>query len=84
MRSSPSCVGALYIVGVLFITGGYHVPRNSILAGLDPNSDEGTTYWATYQEEWVRMNHVRTIAPLVAAVLLVGLAPGGMRSPSFS
>jgi len=61
---------ALYIVGVVFITVGYHVPRNNVLAGLDPNSAEGVAYWGIYLEEWVRMNHVRTIAPLVAAVLL--------------
>jgi uncharacterized membrane protein len=62
--------GALYIVGVLLITGLYHVPRNNMLGGFDPKSAEGIAYWATYLEEWVRMNHVRTIAPLVAAVLL--------------
>ena len=61
---------ALYIVGVVFLTIGYHVPRNDQLASLDPNSAEGVAYWATYLKEWVRMNHVRTIAPLVAAVLL--------------
>ncbi len=36
-----------------------------------PDSSEGTAYWATCLEEWVRMNHVRAIAPLVAAVLYV-------------
>ena len=61
---------ALYIVGVVLLTAGYHVPRNNVLDGLDPNSAEGIAYWATYLEEWVRMNHVRTIAPLLAAVLL--------------
>ncbi len=62
--------GALYILGVVLLTGGYHVPRNNILDGLDPNTTEGVAYWATYLEEWVRMNHVRTVAPFVAAVLL--------------
>ena len=61
---------ALYIVGVVMLTVGYHVPRNNVLDSLDPNSAEGNAYWAIYLEEWVRMNHVRTIAPLVAAVLL--------------
>jgi uncharacterized membrane protein len=61
--------GALYIVGVVLMTVGYHVPRNIVLAGLDPNSAEGIAYWAIYLEEWVKINHVRTIAPLVAAVL---------------
>ena len=62
--------GALYVVGVVLVTVGYHVPRNNMLDSLDPNSAEGVAYWATYLKEWVRMNHVRTIAPLVAAVLL--------------
>ncbi len=57
-------------MGVVLTTGGYHVPRNNVLDGLEPNSAEGIAYWATYLQEWVRMNHVRTIAPLVAAVLL--------------
>lgn len=61
---------ALYVVGVVFLTIGYHVPRNDRLAALDPSSVEGTTYWGTYLREWVRMNHVRTIAPLIAAVVL--------------
>jgi len=62
---------ALYIVGVVFLTVGYHVPRNDRLDALDPNSAEGISYWATYLKEWVRMNHIRTIAPLMSAALLV-------------
>lgn len=61
---------ALYIVGVVLVTAVYHVPRNNKLDGLDPNSSEGIAYWATYLKEWVSMNHVRTITPLVAAILL--------------
>lgn len=61
---------ALYLVGVVLVTIAYHVPRNERLEAVDPSSAEGAEYWATYLDEWVRMNHVRTIAPLVAAVLL--------------
>ena len=60
----------LYVAGVILLTAGYHVPRNERLDALDPNSAEGIAYWATYLKEWVRMNHIRTIAPLAAAVLL--------------
>lgn len=63
-----ACV--LYIVGVVVLTAGYHVPRNNRLDAFDPNSAEGIAYWGTYLKEWVRMNHVRTVAPLVATVLL--------------
>jgi uncharacterized membrane protein len=62
--------GVLYLLGVLFMTGLYHVPRNNRLDRLDASSPEGAAYWATYVREWVRMNHIRTLAPSVAAVLL--------------
>jgi uncharacterized membrane protein len=69
---------ALYLVGVVVLTVAYHVPRNNKLDRLDPNSAAGKAYWATYLREWVRMNHVRTLAPLAAAVLLtVSLASAG-------
>jgi uncharacterized membrane protein len=60
----------LYVVGVVVLTGTYHVPRNDRLASFDPDSPEGVAYWATYLTEWVRMNHVRTIAGLASAGLL--------------
>ena len=62
--------GAVFLVGTIFMTGLYHVPRNNRLDRLDADSPEGTAYWAVYLREWVRMNHVRTVAPAVAAVLL--------------
>lgn len=62
--------GLIYIFGVVVMTVVYHVPRNEILEALDAESAEGVAYWTTYLEEWVRMNHVRTIAPLVTAALL--------------
>lgn len=61
---------ALYIVGVVILTGVYHVPRNNKLDGFDPSSADGIAYWSTYLREWVRMNHVRTIAPLVSSIRL--------------
>lgn len=70
-----ACV--LYLVGAVLVTGTYHVPRNNLLDAVDPQSAEGALYWATYLREWVRMNHVRTAAPLVAAALLVGSLRGG-------
>lgn len=68
----------LYLVGVVALTALYHVPRNNRLDRVDPNSAAGKDYWATYLREWVPMNHVRTLAPLAAAVLLtLSLASGG-------
>ncbi len=62
--------GALFLVGVIVLTGLHHVPRNNKLDRLDPASSHGQRYWEIYRYQWVRMNHVRTIAPLAAAVLL--------------
>jgi len=61
---------ALFLVGVILLTGMYHVPRNDKLDRLDPESSQGQRYWEIYRHQWTRMNHVRTIAPAVAAVLL--------------
>jgi len=62
--------GVLFIVGTIMVTGMYHVPRNNRLDRLDPESHEGQRYWGVYWDEWTRMNHVRTVAPAVAAILL--------------
>jgi len=61
--------GAIYVIGEIATTGGYHVPRNNALAGVDPESEKGTRVWRTYLVEWTRMNHVRTAAGLAASGL---------------
>ena len=62
--------GVLFLVGVIVLTGMYHVPRNDKLDQLDPESSHGQRYWEIYRHQWTRMNHIRTITPAVAAVLL--------------
>jgi uncharacterized membrane protein len=61
--------GAIYLIGEIVTTLGYHVPRNNALARVDPQSEEGARVWRTYLVEWTRMNHVRTVAGLAAAGL---------------
>jgi uncharacterized membrane protein len=61
--------GAIYFVGEIATTMGYHVPRNNALARVDPESEEGARVWSTYLVEWTRMNHVRTVAALAASGL---------------
>jgi uncharacterized membrane protein len=58
---------ALYLAGPAGLTMGYHVPRNNALARLDADSAEAAGYWARYQVEWTRGNHVRVAAGLAAA-----------------
>jgi uncharacterized membrane protein len=62
--------GAVYLVATIGLTMTYHVPRNNRLAGLDPATDEGTSYWARYLAEWTSWNHARTLGSLAAAALL--------------
>lgn len=61
--------GALYIVGVIVLTMGYHVPRNIALGRLDADSPGSIEAWRRYAAEWTAWNHVRTVAPLVSAIL---------------
>ena len=63
----------VYIVGTIVVTIIFNVPRNNALARVDPSSTEGARLWADYLVTWTRWNHVRTIAPLVAAALLTAV-----------
>jgi uncharacterized membrane protein len=61
-----------YLVGAFGVTLLCNVPRNNHLATVDPHSPAGIAYWrASYLIEWVLWNHVRTMASLLAAVLLI-------------
>ncbi|MGH9209930.1 MAG: DUF1772 domain-containing protein [Acidimicrobiales bacterium] len=57
---------ALYLVGVIVLTGTYHVPRNDALDAVDPDSADGLALWADYLKSWTALNHVRTVASLAA------------------
>jgi uncharacterized membrane protein len=61
--------GLAYLAGVILLTGGYHVPRNNVLATLDPNDRDAESQWNRYVRTWTAGNHVRTIAPLASATL---------------
>lgn len=60
----------LYLGGVFLLTVFYHVPRNERLSDLDPASAEGLAYWKRYGKAWLRWNHIRTVAAILAAALL--------------
>ena len=61
--------GLLYLVGVILLTGRFHVPRNNALATVDPNGADAESQWSRYVRTWTAGNHVRTIAPLASAAL---------------
>jgi uncharacterized membrane protein len=62
---------ALYLLGTFVVTMVCNVPRNDALATLDPASAESARFWAEYVAGWTLWNHVRTIAAIAAATLLV-------------
>lgn len=61
---------ALYLVGVIAVTIAFNVPLNNALAGADPGGAAAERLWARYLSVWTAWNHVRTAAPLLAAVVL--------------
>ena len=62
---------ALYLAGTVGVTMMFHVPLNNRLSVLNPDIAETAKYWLTYLSEWVRWNHVRTIASVMATALLI-------------
>jgi len=63
--------GALYLIGTIFVTMRFNVPRNNALAALAPASPEAIQYWKYYLSSWTAWNHVRTIASLLALAAFV-------------
>ena len=61
---------ALYLVGTIGLTMGYHVPRNNALAKVEPSTPQAASLWTRYLAEWTRWNHVRVAASLAAAAAL--------------
>jgi uncharacterized membrane protein len=59
--------GLCYLVGSFGVTAAFNVPRNDRLARLAPASDEAARAWPVYVREWLRWNHVRTAASLIAS-----------------
>ena len=63
--------GALYLIGVIGVTMAANVPRNNVLAAVDPADRDAERVWSTYLREWTAWNHVRTVAPLIGAGLMM-------------
>ena len=58
----------LYVVGSFGVTMAFNVPRNNILAPLDPTAAASVPRWTDYVATWTAWNHVRTAASLAASV----------------
>jgi uncharacterized membrane protein len=72
-RPGAACAlgGSLaYLAGTFLVTMVFNVPRNNVLAAVDPASGDSVATWNGYVRGWTAWNHVRTVAALVAAGLL--------------
>ena len=62
---------ALYLVGVLGVTGRANAPRNDALARLDADDPASASSWRDYCRGWTVWNHVRSLAAALTSVVWV-------------
>jgi uncharacterized membrane protein len=60
----------LYLVGTIGVTMAFNVPRNELLAVVDPTMSDAANLWVNYVRTWTTWNHVRSATALAAAALL--------------
>jgi len=60
----------IYLAGAILVTTIFNVPKNNLLAAVDPASAEGARLWIDYVSSWTAWNHVRTAASIAAAASL--------------
>lgn len=65
---------ACYLAGSFGVTMLFNVPRNERLARMASESDEASAYWPIYLREWLRWNHVRTVASICSAACTAAAA----------
>ena len=63
--------GAAYVVGMFVVTIAGNVPLNNRLEATLADGPDGPAMWAMYMKHWVVWNHVRTLACIASAILLV-------------
>lgn len=63
--------GVSYLAGVIGVTVTCNIPRNDALAKVAAGSPDAAEAWKLYYRPWVRWNHVRMAASLIAAVCFV-------------
>lgn len=68
----------LYIFGTFLLTGLGNVPLNNQLADIQANDPAATRAWEHYLDRWTRLNSVRTVAAVSAALMFtIGLMQQG-------
>ncbi|ACZ20333.1 predicted integral membrane protein [Sanguibacter keddieii DSM 10542] len=62
--------GAALSLAGFVVTVTYNVPRNDLVAGLDPSSAAGQARWLTLAREWTGANTLRGALSVLGAALL--------------
>jgi uncharacterized membrane protein len=82
-RDHPSTIfflgGAIfYLAGTFLVTMFRNVPLNNQLAAISEVDSAAVGLWEHYLDRWTMWNHVRTVAALLAALLIgLGLMQNG-------
>ena len=61
----------IYLTGCIGVTMVCNVPLNDALAAVRPNTPEAEAVWSNYLTLWTGWNHLRTVAPLLSAILFM-------------
>jgi len=61
----------IYLVGCIGVTMVCNVPLNDRLAAVRPDTSEAAALWSSYLTLWTSWNHLRTVAPLLSAILFM-------------
>jgi uncharacterized membrane protein len=61
----------IYLVGCIGVTMVCNVPLNDALAAVQPTAAEAAALWSRYLTTWTAWNHLRTVAPLLSAILFM-------------
>ena len=67
----------IYLVGCIGVTMVCNVPLNDRLAAVLPDTPEAVAVWSNYLTLWTNWNHLRTVAPLLSAILFMAALISG-------
>ena len=67
----------IYVLSVIGLTAGYHVPRNNAIDRLTAGDPASEQPWHRYVAEWTRANHLRALLPLLACALEIAALASG-------
>jgi uncharacterized membrane protein len=62
--------GLAYLAGCFLVTIVFNVPMNDALAALPVTAPDRADRWTTYLAHWTTWNHIRTVASILAALVL--------------